>query len=118
MRVECRDSSAAGKEHFLRVLRFAAHPPCGRQGRGYLPAYPALSRSVPRRTRDESARAGLHNFAPSQKRTGLVHRRFGHLASLKCTALVLTHCWTTLQISPPDHSALVAAIFYAGANGA
>src|SRR5882672_8959441 len=50
--------------------------------KGISPAYPALSRSAPRRTRDESARAGLNNFAPSQKRTGLVHRKFRRLDSL------------------------------------
>jgi hypothetical protein len=33
----------------------------------YLVRYPALSRSVPQRTRDEASRAGLNNFAPSQK---------------------------------------------------
>src|SRR5258708_21900166 len=85
-----RDCSATSKEHFSRALLprcgIRARPAGGKEG-AYLVRYPALRRSVPRRTRDEAARAGLHNFAPSQKRTGLVNRRFGRLDFLKRTAL-------------------------------
>src|SRR6202023_3276599 len=52
-------------------------------------APPPLARPATRNTRGGAARAGLHNFAPSQKRTGLVNRRFGRLDFLKRTALGL-----------------------------
>ena len=59
-----------------------ASPAGGKEG-AYPSAYPALSHSASRNTRGGAARAGLNNFAPSQKRTGLVNRRFGRLDVLK-----------------------------------
>ena len=46
-------------------------------------ATPSLCDSCIHYAKPVSRRFRLHNFAPSQKRTGLVHRRFGHLDSLK-----------------------------------
>jgi len=46
----------------VRSAPLRAGPAGGKEG-AYLVHFPALSRSVPRRTRDEAARAGLHNFA-------------------------------------------------------
>src|SRR6267142_6509732 len=73
--VEWRDPSAAGKKHFSRALLprcgMRARPAGGKEG-NCLVRYPALSRSVPRRTRDDASRAGLNNFARPKKRDGLL----------------------------------------------